>query len=116
MNRRQFVVISCLIACVGSCGAPTKCSFLYQNTDWADHESIADTAFEQSVSPPGSVKGVVTASFEIFEGGCIYKGDKTWVSYDFLRFIKTAGDTEEDQPLVFKIHRSGKKVEIINPA
>ena len=76
------------------------CTFLYNNSDWESHTSIADTKFRQSVTA-GSVTGIVTASFETFAS---YYDGKT---HDFLRFVKgkviDGGLNENNQPLFLKI-------------
>ena len=83
-----------LLATVESC--ETICEFLYNNPDWADHQSKDDTFFEVTVGK-GNVTGVITASFDIFSPE--YAG-----GFDFLRFYahtdKSLG--ENKSPLVLR--------------
>ena len=72
------------------------CSNLYSNPDWEVHKNKSDTLFNVSVTP-GSVTGIITASFETFTS---HYG-KSW---DFLRFFNTVHG--HNQSLVFRIENT----------
>ncbi|KAL5258180.1 hypothetical protein ACHWQZ_G012967 [Mnemiopsis leidyi] len=85
------ILVVLTVKVVSSC--ENICTFLYNNPDWENHTSSADTAFRVSVTA-GSVTGIITASFDTFSEDYGY-------DFDFLRFLKD--DDEKYQPIFFKI-------------
>ena len=73
------------------------CSNLYSNPDWEVHKNISDTFFNVSVTP-GSVTGIITASFKTFT-------PDYGKSLDFLRFLNTVNG--HNQSIVFRIEKTG---------
>ena len=97
LGMRSFIVLVLLFLSLESIKACTSiCSNLYSNPKWEGHKSKSDTFFNVSVTP-GSVTGIITASFETFTSDY-------GANYDFLRFHNSAD--ERNQSIVFRIEKT----------
>ena len=100
---RSFLVLGLFFVSFETIKACSSiCSNLYSNPKWEGHKNKSDTYFNVSVTP-GSVTGIITASFETFTSDY----GKAW---DFLRFLNTVNG--HYQSLVLRIARWGNIVHI----
>ena len=104
LGMRSFLVLGLFFLALETIKACTSiCSNLYSNPKWEGHKNKSDTYFNVSVTP-GSVTGIITASFETFTSDY----GKSW---DFLRFFNTVNG--HNQSLVLRISNS-RNVVLIN--